>query len=1200
MELTDYIKYCLGYINLTRRKALSDQQKNSAIIPKEHFSLLGLLNGDLDGNVAEPILLNTFYALDPKNIPQEQKVQYEKEKQLANKIEDIYNAYRNDQFTKQVILSFGYFEIELPIVPDDEQPEDTFNDELSAKDPLQAELPHIEGSPSKVSQLAEEQLWQQKVKIERYPLFAIPVLINKVFEGGVGRYLIYAVDPEVQVNLGVLEPVLGNDLYFQLIREIGEFERNEKLSLPFTDAGTFVEIWQRIKAQLKLKEAVFDEQSFLLEELRLALSTRPNYFLAEDLRRLSQLDPEQLKGTALTSWTEDTELNEESGAPGEHELYFPFKYDKFQLRTLTILKNKASVIQGPPGTGKSETIANLLCHLAANGKKVLFVSQKAQALKVVKDKLRALKVKYLFGYIPNPASSQLSELDEEDGIAPQLTALKSHIESIGDKSHLKHTGPTLGHVVHTADDRRRSLTGIIDNQRHYWALHEEAKQLSGYSLSLTDWSRFSQNFTRERWKSLKELRAKIGELRGEIEQYESNGTTFEWHRDFELLDWGLEDWSACLEEIHIDVSRTGYDGSSAIIRTTINSVRKVRCRSSRSKLPREFRELIDWMLHKDMSRSQATAEIKSLLSYSRCQQNKARIAQLGNDLAKLLNDSGLSNDAFRQLESISNQYADDIEVAKQKILRMDQVNRDLRELQTAGNPNEEAEKIRQLGQDRIKVVARYIQTLIDQKLVSAWKSGPKIRSLVETLAKAFGKSKKAYKTFDRIRQDPTKFLTILELIPIWIMELDDASRIIPLNRGIFDYVLLDEASQCNIAYTLPVMFRAHRSVLVGDSEQMRDSTVMFRSNRAFDELAHKHQIPDALQIKATGTSVQSVLEIATYRGFLSVPLRYHYRSPAELIGFSNKFFYKPKGKSLIALNNNYLTFLGSNRVMLIHQVTPDLSQEFSDRVNVGEAQCILKLFRCLRENPLYDGKSVGILSFFNSQATYIRRLFQGEGFVEDRDNYKVSIVEGIQGDEKDIILYSFVLRTPSDKKRYQPLTGEGGDIIGDINRGRVNVAFSRARLQTHCFLSMPISEVPDKIWIKKYLQYVQEYGDVSLRFTNLNPFDSYFEEEFYAMAGSTLGPNYKIQNQVKSCGFKIDFVVTNAQNGKQIAVECDGPTHFKDEIDEEYGIYVEDDEERQRVLMAAGWRFYRIKYSDWKTGGNEKDAAIEELKLLMS
>ena len=109
MELTDYIKYCLGYIKLTRRKALSEQQKHSVAIPKEHFSLLGLLNGDLDGNVAEPILFNTFYALDPKNIPAERKEQYEQEKQLANKIEDIYNAYRNDQFYKAGHPQFWIF-----------------------------------------------------------------------------------------------------------------------------------------------------------------------------------------------------------------------------------------------------------------------------------------------------------------------------------------------------------------------------------------------------------------------------------------------------------------------------------------------------------------------------------------------------------------------------------------------------------------------------------------------------------------------------------------------------------------------------------------------------------------------------------------------------------------------------------------------------------------------------------------------------------------------------------------------------------------------------------------------------------------------------------------------------------------------------------------------------------------------------------
>jgi very-short-patch-repair endonuclease len=154
-------------------------------------------------------------------------------------------------------------------------------------------------------------------------------------------------------------------------------------------------------------------------------------------------------------------------------------------------------------------------------------------------------------------------------------------------------------------------------------------------------------------------------------------------------------------------------------------------------------------------------------------------------------------------------------------------------------------------------------------------------------------------------------------------------------------------------------------------------------------------------------------------------------------------------------------------------------------------------------------------------------------------------------------------------------------------------------LQTHCFVSLPVSEVPERIWIKKYLQYVHRCGDISHHLSDLKLFDSHFEEEFYSLARNALGPICKIQNQVGSCGFKIDFVIANTETGKQLAVQCDGPTHFKDEIDEEYGIYVEDDEERQRVLEAAGWRFYRIKYSHWIKSDDDKYSARQGLTKLL-
>jgi very-short-patch-repair endonuclease len=57
------------------------------------------------------------------------------------------------------------------------------------------------------------------------------------------------------------------------------------------------------------------------------------------------------------------------------------------LALLDVANGKSMVIQGPPGTGKSQTIINIIAEAVANNKKVLFVSEKQAALRVVKDRL---------------------------------------------------------------------------------------------------------------------------------------------------------------------------------------------------------------------------------------------------------------------------------------------------------------------------------------------------------------------------------------------------------------------------------------------------------------------------------------------------------------------------------------------------------------------------------------------------------------------------------------------------------------------------------------------------------------------------------------------------------------------------------------------------------------------------------------------
>lgn len=78
-----------------------------------------------------------------------------------------------------------------------------------------------------------------------------------------------------------------------------------------------------------------------------------------------------------------------NGAAGEtKELYFPLPYNQEQVTIVQRLERAAGVtVQGPPGTGKTHTIANIICHYLATGKRVLVTSKGEPALEVLQGKI---------------------------------------------------------------------------------------------------------------------------------------------------------------------------------------------------------------------------------------------------------------------------------------------------------------------------------------------------------------------------------------------------------------------------------------------------------------------------------------------------------------------------------------------------------------------------------------------------------------------------------------------------------------------------------------------------------------------------------------------------------------------------------------------------------------------------------------------
>ncbi|MFA6524423.1 MAG: AAA domain-containing protein [Candidatus Paceibacterota bacterium] len=1168
-SLNSYIKYCLGYLSLTRPTGFNRGTSLDIKLPQKYFSLTNLINGDTDGNLSEIVNLDCYYNTDPKDITEEIAEQYKAEKALALQIDEIYNKAKNDSFTKETILRFGKFDFEVleePIIENEEEVEENI------------QLKLIENA-------------EAKLVLKQFYLFSLPVRVDKEKDkNNTDRYSITPVDFEVRLNLPPLYEIFRTykkeDLVYEFLNDYVKMESEEAFSIPITSEKAFLDLWHILKAKLKLTEATFNEKSFTLEELRLTLAPRANFFLVEDLTKLSREKEELLENTSLSGWFSEEGLNINSDVCEEKALYFPFPYDKFQRATTSLLGNKASIIQGPPGTGKSETISNIISHLAVNKNKVLFVSQKPQALRVVKDKLKTLEVPLLFGYIPSVKFQQLND-EESDTISSQLASLDTYGAQ---KNNIKDNS-NLGEFTQTTDESLSKRDRSIALERNVYELEEKKCEYDFLQeLPELNEEKILTNLTEELHSSYIKTQKRISENNTLIESLEAISRKYNLDRGL-FSDFAFSD---LVKTVLLDVKKTGFDRSFNLGRYINNLSRKIRLKSHLTKLPKEIYEEINSILGKDISRHIATQELEQLLRFCSYWEATIENEKLEISLKEIEDNLDLSRENLSELFKFLKEKSITATELVVKLSDRITLNHDQKNL---------VDEITKLKKEvtsknyitRKEIISQYLSAIIEDN-IKRNVSQVKIYRKLQELQKAFKKSKKAFKTFDKLKSDPNNFETILNVVPVWIMDLDDASRLIPLVANLFDYVVFDEASQCNIAYTIPSMYRAKKSIFVGDPEQMRDSTVMFKSNNAFDQLASRFKVPESLQIKPTGTAVQSVLDIAKTRFGIPKILQYHYRSPMELIGFSNKYFYEPKGKRLIALNNKYLTYQDTNRIMVLHNIQNNGVGEISDNTNRAEAIKAFELYQEMVDDPKYEGKTFAVLTFFNDQAELIRKVFE-DNRIKESEKLKIAVIEGIQGDEKDIIIYSFVIRDPSQKRQYIPLTGETGDIKADINAGRVNVAFSRARLQVHCILSLPIEKIPNGIWIKKYLEYVRDNGEVSASKLALKKFDSFFEEEFYYLLKKKLGRGYTIQNQVESCGFKIDFVITNLKNGNQLAIECDGPTHFKDNIDEAYGIYVESDIQRQQVLESAGWNFFRIGYSEWIEDDEGKEKIVGNIKL---
>jgi len=402
-------------------------------------------------------------------------------------------------------------------------------------------------------------------------------------------------------------------------------------------------------------------------------------------------------------------------------------------------------------------------------------------------------------------------------------------------------------------------------------------------------------------------------------------------------------------------------------------------------------------------------------------------------------------------------------------------------------------------------------------------------------------------------------------VPCWILPEWRISETIPAEVGLFDLVIIDEASQSDI-WSFPALLRGKKLLVVGDHKQVSPSAIGVAEEKIKELSARFLQSqPHGAQM----TPEKSIYDLArvVFAGN-SVMLKEHFRCVPAIIEFSNREFYKGDIKPLRLPHAN-------------ERLDPPLIDVFvkggyrDGDVNKVEAKAIVDEIEAILAEDELAGRSIGVVTLLgHAQAAYIQELIGQRISPIDvvARNLAVGPPPVFQGRERDIMLVSMVL-APGNRSAQDRAD----------QHQRFNVALSRARDRMYLFRSVDHNAFAEDTLNGKLMRHFKEPFRQDARSTQVlrDRCESGFEFEMF---DELVKRGYRIEPQVKCGAYRIDFVV-EGREGRRLAIECDGdrfhgPGQWSDDM------------ARQRVLERAGWTFWRCFASSFT---RRREEVIQDL-----
>lgn len=422
-------------------------------------------------------------------------------------------------------------------------------------------------------------------------------------------------------------------------------------------------------------------------------------------------------------------------------------------------------------------------------------------------------------------------------------------------------------------------------------------------------------------------------------------------------------------------------------------------------------------------------------------------------------------------------------------------------------------------------------------------------------------------------------------IPAWVMPLYQVVQTIRPQSGLFNVVIIDEASQSG-PEALLLNYIADKIIVVGDDKQITPlhAGLGLDEARYFSRM-HLRDIPHAEGLLPEREN--SLFAEAKLRFPVLISLREHFRCMPEIIQFANNEFYTTA--PLIPLRQYGFDRLKPIETVHVKEGYRRGSDETVD--NPPEAEAIVAQIAQCCEDSAYTGKTFGVICLLGSrQAEVINgRLLQEIGASEmERRRLVCGRPYDFQGDERDVIFLSMVdapqegrtcrmIRDPDAERRFNVAASRAKDQIWLFHSATLNdlrPECLRYRLLAYC--KNPAVMQPDEIGETTLAELRRMALDPSIRRERKmgenipgTPFDSWFEVDVFF---KIVDRRFRVLPQYPVNTRHIDLVVEGLCG--RLAVECDG--------DEDHGAEQwEKDAIRQRELERCGWTFWRVRGSDF-------------------